>query len=90
LPVAVHFLSCEPLLSPLRLPADERLRWIICGGGSGVGARDMPADWARALRDRCAETGTAFFMKQMARKRPIPADLIVRQFPDGTVLPNAL
>jgi protein gp37 len=45
----------------------------------------MHPDWARALRDQCAEAGVAFFMKQMTQKRPIRADLAVRQYP----LPSA-
>ena len=61
--------------------AYSRLDWVIVGGESGPGARDMDPAWARGLRDRCAEAGTAFFMKQMAHKAPIPDDLKVRAFP---------
>lgn len=39
--------------------------WVIVGGESGPGARPFNIDWARALRDECAEAGVAFFMKQM-------------------------
>lgn len=84
-PAPVHFLSCEPLLQRIWLPAPEsyryRLDWVICGGESGGNARMMQPDWARALRDECDEMGIAFFMKQMTRKAPIPDDLMVRQFP---------
>lgn len=38
--------------------------WVIVGGESGHGARPMHADWARSLRDQCAEAGVPFFMKQ--------------------------
>ncbi|MBV1704845.1 MAG: DUF5131 family protein [Hyphomicrobiales bacterium] len=48
----------------------------------------MP-DWARAIRDQCADAGVAFFMKQMARKAPIPPDLMVREFPRAPTLPKA-
>jgi protein gp37 len=41
-----------------------RLDWVIAGGESGPGARPMHPDWARSLRDQCAEAGTAFFFKQ--------------------------
>ncbi|HQT38909.1 MAG TPA: phage Gp37/Gp68 family protein [Acidocella sp.] len=58
--------------------------WVICGGESGPNARDMNPDWARSLRDQCAAADVPFFMKQMARKAPIPADLMVRQWPDQT------
>jgi len=42
-----------------------------------------PKEWAAAFRDRCATAGIRFFMKQMARKAPIPGSLLVRQFPAG-------
>lgn len=81
-PAAVQFLSCEPLLGPIDLGRwIEPIDWVICGGESGPGARPMHPDWARSLRDQCAEAGIAFFMKQMTRKAPIPADLFVREFP---------
>lgn len=65
--------------------------WLICGGESGPAARDMNPDWARSLRDQCTEHGVAFFQKQMARRAPIPDDLLVRQYPDGRHLrQNAL
>jgi protein gp37 len=70
-----HF---SPGLETLR-----RLDWAIVGGESGPGHRLMDADWARSLRDQCAEAGVAFFMKQMAGKGTIPADLLSREFPDG-------
>lgn len=76
----VRFISYEPALGPLTL-GDARPDWIICGGESGPGARTMDPAWARALRDECAEKGVAFFMKQMTGKRPIPDDLLLRQFP---------
>jgi len=53
----------------------------ICGGESGSGARYMKRRWARNLRDECQQLGIAFFMKQMTSKKPIPSDLLVRQYP---------
>lgn len=41
-----------------------RLDWLVCGGESGPGARPMHPDWARSLRDQCAEAGVTFFFKQ--------------------------
>jgi len=38
--------------------------WVILGGESGPGARPMHPDWARSLRDQCAEAGVPFFFKQ--------------------------
>jgi len=81
-PAAIHFISYEPALGPLTL-GDARPDWVICGGesGAGDGTRVMDPEWARSIRDGCAKAGVAFFMKQMTRKRAIPDDLLVRQFP---------
>ena len=57
--------------------------WVIVGGESGPKARPMNPDWARSIRDQCATAGVAFFMKQMAQRAGIPADLMVREFPKG-------
>lgn len=37
------------------------LNWVIVGGESQVGARPMPPDAARRVRDQCVEYGVAFF-----------------------------
>lgn len=76
---AVSFISYEPALSDLYVWGKPD--WIICGGESGPGAREMNPAWARNVRDQCAASGIAFFMKQMTGKTPIPDDLLVRQFP---------
>lgn len=78
----VRFISYEPALGPLNLPtAGPYPDWIICGGESGPHARFMRPDWARDLMHQCAEVGVAFFMKQMTGKKPVPDELMVRQFP---------
>ncbi len=59
----VKFLSCEPLLGPLRLDL-RSIDWVIVGGESGPRARPMRADWARDIRGQCEEAETAFFFKQ--------------------------
>lgn len=94
IPAVVRGLSMEPLLSPVdlfswigpwgppgSLQAPSELDWIIVGGESGGGARDMDPDWARSIRDQCIDSGTAFLFKQMAHKAPIPADLMIREYP---------
>lgn len=47
-----------------------RIDWVIVGGESGPHHRPMDLDWARALRDRCAQAGVAFFYKQAGGLRP--------------------
>jgi len=59
----VRFLSCEPLLGPLRLNL-RGIHWVIVGGESGPRARRMNPDWVRDIRQQCAEAGVAFFFKQ--------------------------
>lgn len=76
----IRFISYEPAIGPLSYPLPP-IDWIICGGESGAGARTMDPQWARDLRDHCAEWSIPFFFKQMTGKKPIPDDLLVRQFP---------
>lgn len=40
-PAAVRFLSCEPLLGPIRLTHTSGIDWVIVGGESGSQARQM-------------------------------------------------
>lgn len=69
-PAAVRFLSVEPLIGPIG-PIDlAGIHWVIAGGESGPGARPMHIDWAREIRDRCADQGVAFFFKQWGGIRP--------------------
>ena len=71
IPCNRHFLSCEPLLGNVNLMPwlgipqnNSRVDWVICGGESGPGARPMQTEWARSLRDQCANAGVPFFFKQ--------------------------
>lgn len=72
LPAPVHFVSAEPLLERLDLTRwleEGWLQWVIVGGESGPRARPMELDWARELRDQCADAGVAFFLKQLGGRR---------------------
>ena len=40
------------------------LDWVVVGGESGPKARPMLPDWARTLRDQCAEAHVPFLFKQ--------------------------
>lgn len=97
-PAAIRFISAEPLLGPIDLTdhcwhddpdypnrAEKfapGLNWVIVGGESGPGFRDMDTAWMRSIRDQCARTGVPFFAKQMAGRAAIPDDLQIRQFPE--------
>jgi protein gp37 len=48
----------------------RELHWLIAGGESGPQARPLDPDWARGLRDQCAQAGVAFFLKQWGGPRP--------------------
>jgi protein gp37 len=85
IPAKVRFISYEPAIGPLRLPLDGPFPdWLICGGESGSGYRDMPEKWARDIINDCRDTLVVPFMKQMAGKKPIPPELMVREFPVGS------
>lgn len=90
------FVSIAPMIGPLTLTpaflAFGSRTWVIVAGEQGPHAecRDMDPNWARAIRDQCAASGIAFFMKQLARKEPIPPDLWIRQFPSPPSLQQSL
>ena len=80
---SVLFLSCEPLLGPLSLfnwlhAVDETrsfdynmgINWVICGGESGPKHRPLNLDYARTLRDECADVGVPYFFKQHGGVHP--------------------
>ena len=64
----IRFLSVEPLLGRIG-PVDLfGIDWVIVGGESGPGARPMDVNWAREIRDQCADQGVSFFFKQWGGK----------------------
>ena len=86
------FVSIAPMIGPVNLPPDflalKDRSWVIVAGEQGPHrlCRDMRPNWASAIRDQCAASGIAFFMKQMAKKEPIPPDLLIRQFPKPSMM----
>ena len=71
-PAGKRFLSCEPLLGPIKFKNHHwPIDWVIVGGESGSGARPMHPDWARSLRDQCKAAGVSFFFKQWGEYAPI-------------------
>lgn len=74
-PAVVRWISAEPLLGPINIidamwardgfsNIHATIDLVVCGGESGAKARPMHPNWARNLRDQCADSGTAFFFKQ--------------------------
>ncbi len=64
LPAAVRFLSCEPLLGPLRSLPLAKIHWVIVGGESGPGARPMQLEWVEDIFQQCRAAEIPFFFKQ--------------------------
>lgn len=64
IPASIRFLSCEPLIGPLKHLNLEGIHWVIVGGESGPGARPMTPEWVREIRDQCQRQNVAFFFKQ--------------------------
>lgn len=80
-PAAVRFLSCEPLLGPIKLPfrygddpyhsdygqslIRQHIHWVIVGGESGPGARPCRVEWIRSIVRQCKAAGVPCFVKQL-------------------------
>lgn len=69
-PAAVRFLSCEPLLGPLHDIDLNKIDWVIAGGESGPGARQMLLPWVSDIRDQCRAADVQFFFKQWGGRTP--------------------
>lgn len=96
IPCKTRFISVEPMLGPIDLEnvitginfffqMEGRIDWVICGGESGAGFREMQTYWAEELKDACDLMRIPFFMKQMSgfnpKKIPIPEHVNVKEFP---------
>jgi protein gp37 len=69
-PVAVRFLSIEPLIASVGELELSGIAWVIVGGESGPSAREMRPEWVREIRDQCIAQQVAFFFKQWGGLRP--------------------
>jgi protein gp37 len=81
IPARIRFVSYEPALGPLDDLELHGLHWIIYGGESGSKFRKEDKNWARSMRDRCWNSGIAFFHKQSAGLHPGTGELL-----DGELL----
>jgi protein gp37 len=66
---AVKFLSLEPLLGPLEDLNLRAIDWVIVGGESGPGAREMRMSWVTSIRDQCGKANVPFFFKQWGKRQ---------------------
>lgn len=88
-PAKLRGVSYEPAIGPVDISWSRfKVNWVIAGGESGAGAREMPLEWARDVRDRAQAGGTRFFMKQLGgfqdkkdKLEDFPRDLQIRDFP---------
>ena len=64
----VKFLSCEPLIGPLRKLNLKNIDWVIVGGESGRTPRPLDADWVLDIQEQCKVSDVAFFFKQWGGK----------------------
>ncbi len=63
----IRYLSLEPQWEPIDLrPWLPQLNWIIQGGESGGNqAKPFQVEWAREMRQHCADAGVPYFLKQL-------------------------
>ncbi len=61
---SVKFLSLEPLIGPLPNLELQGINWVIVGGESGPGAREIKEEWVIDIRDQCLSAQIPFFFKQ--------------------------
>ena len=64
IPARVRFLSVEPLIGPIPKLSLSGIHWVIVGGESGPGAREIKEDWVKQIRDQCIRRSVPFFFKQ--------------------------
>ncbi len=69
IPTTVKFLSCEPLLGPLKLNL-RNINWVIVGGESGFHHRPMQTEWVQDILQQTKSAEVAFFFKQWGGYHP--------------------
>jgi protein gp37 len=63
-PAAIRFISMEPLLGSVAGANLSHIHWVIVGGESGPGAREMDPEWVDELEALSRQYEAAFFFKQ--------------------------
>ena len=64
LAVKVKFLSIEPLIGSVDKLDYRGIDWVIVGGESGYGCREIKKDWVLEVKDECKKLNIPFFFKQ--------------------------
>lgn len=77
-PAAVRFLSVEPLLEDLGELPLRGISWVIVGGESGPGARQMREEWVLSIQQQCSAARVPFFFKQWGGVRKKSAGRVLR------------
>ena len=76
----------DHLTHHLTWQVNRSIDWVICGGETGPGAREMKAEWAFDLYQQCRDAGVPFFFKK-------PGDAfrgLSINLPKAREFPNAL
>jgi protein gp37 len=60
----VKFLSIEPLISPVDKLDYTNIDWVIVGGESGYGCREIKKEWVEDIQIKCKQQNIPFFFKQ--------------------------
>lgn len=58
------------------------IKWVIQGGESGSKKRDFDINWATKMQQQCKNHSVPYFFKQIDKVHPIPAENLVREFPN--------
>lgn len=74
---AIKFLSCEPLIGPLKNMNLHNIDWVIVGGESGRKSRPMDEEWVWDIKFQCQEQEVLFFFKQWGGKNKKKAGRIL-------------
>ncbi len=74
---AIKFLSCEPLIGPLRNMNLQNIDWVIVGGESGRRSRPMEEEWVWDIKFQCQDQEVLFFFKQWGGKNKKKAGRIL-------------
>jgi len=65
---AYRFISFEPLLEKIEINHLSGIDWVIVGGETGAGAREMKEEWVLPILEMCKDSDIPFFFKQWGCK----------------------